>query len=146
MAVPKEITPPNSPPAIGALVAPTPQRHRPGLLRLQSEAEKFPAFLPAPKETQGKSKSLTEAEIQSDLLSSNQVAAIASQLQNEASHLSLQEARQRRESIKNERKKSIEFIRRRTLSRAGAAGNGRPDLEALLKPKFDTVIEGEKKD
>ena len=146
----------------------TPRKHRPAPLHIQSEAEKvsiymhsppfpspipgssllthlpkFPCFLPAPKPAL-KSKSLTEAEIKSEVLNDNQVAAIATQLQNDAPPMSLEQARQRRESIKDERKKSIDFIRRRTMSRASLLG--RPNLEALNEPKFDQVVEGEKKE
>ncbi|KAK0100868.1 hypothetical protein ONS95_007315 [Cadophora gregata] len=121
----------------------TPRKHRPSPLHVQSEAEKFPCFLPAPKPVP-KSKSLTEAEIKSEVLNDTQVAAIATQLQYDAPPLSLEEARQRRESIKDERKKSIDFIRRRTMSRASTLG--RPNLEALNEPKFDQVAEGEKKE
>ncbi|KAG4418007.1 hypothetical protein IFR04_008827 [Cadophora malorum] len=121
----------------------TPRKHRPAPLHIQSEAEKFPCFLPAPKPAL-KSKSLTEAEIKSEVLNDNQVAAIATQLQTDAPPLSLEQARQRRESIKDERKKSIDFIRHRTMSRASLLG--RPNLEALDEPKFDQVVEGEKKE
>ncbi|PVH83735.1 hypothetical protein DL98DRAFT_652197 [Cadophora sp. DSE1049] len=149
----------------------TPRKHRPAPLHIQSEAEKasyihstpfllssspmpisnltthllqqFPCFLPAPKPVL-KSKSLTEAEIKSEVLNDTQVAAIATQLQTDAPPMSLEEARQRRESIKDERKKSIDFIRRRTMSRASVLG--RPNLEALNEPKFDEAVEGEKKD
>ncbi|KAL5323996.1 hypothetical protein ACEPPN_008539 [Leptodophora sp. 'Broadleaf-Isolate-01'] len=143
MAYADENTPPPSPPTIKVPVDSTPRKPRPAPLHVQSEAEKFPSFLNAPKQPL-KSKSLTEAEIQSDLLNDTQVAAIATSLQTDAAPLSLEQARQRRESIKDERKRSIDFIRRRTISRASALG--RPNLEALVEPKFDVVVEGDKKE
>ncbi|KAL2073574.1 hypothetical protein VTL71DRAFT_10900 [Oculimacula yallundae] len=156
MAMSTENTPPNSPPKLGATVAPTPQKRRPSPLRLQSEAEKnniltqsqFPAFLPTPKAPNStstqKSKSLTSAELASTVLSSPEVHQIGTTLQSEAAPMSLQEARQRRESIKDERKKSIEFIRRRTISRAAVGGRPSKEmLEKLVEPKWDVSVRGE---
>lgn len=63
------------------------------------------------------------------VMKEEEVAALGERLQTEPPPMSLQEARERRASIKEERKRSIEFIRRRTNSRAAA--NGRPSMEVL---------------
>lgn len=82
---------------------------------------------------------MTEAEIKSEVLNDEQISAIATKLQTENLPMSLEEARQRREEIKDERKKSIDFIRRRTLSRASQLG--RPNLEALGHPNLEELTE-----
>jgi hypothetical protein len=119
---------------------------------LLSEAKKviltyaqFPSFVPNQRSGQ-KSRSLTQAEINMGIIGDDEVAALGERLQNEPAPLSLQEARERRASIKEERKRSIDFIRSRTNSRAaaqgrpsmeaaesGAAANGRPSLEVLME-------------
>jgi hypothetical protein len=52
---------------------------------------------------------------------------VAERLKTEEPPMTLEEARQRRASIKEDRKKSIEFIRSRTNSRAAAMG--RPNID-----------------
>ncbi|PMD22710.1 hypothetical protein NA56DRAFT_658086 [Hyaloscypha hepaticicola] len=86
--------------------------------------EKFPAF--GPKLGQ-KSRSLTQAEIEAGVIKEDEVAAIGERLQTEPAPLSLQEVRERRASIKEERKRNIDFIRARTNSRAAALGRPTPD-------------------
>ncbi|KAK2627584.1 hypothetical protein QTJ16_003550 [Diplocarpon rosae] len=86
-----------------------------------------------------KAKSLTSAEIQSALLSNHEIATLHHQLSSSAAPLSLPEARQRRASIKDERKRSIDFIRRRTISRAEQLG--RPILEAIGHPNLESFKE-----
>jgi hypothetical protein len=88
----------------------------------------FPAFTPNPKAIQ-KSRSLTQAEINMGVITEDQVAALGERLQTDPPPMSLQEARERRASIKEERKRSIEFIRSRTNSRAAA--NGRPSMDGF---------------
>ncbi|KAH8687634.1 hypothetical protein BGZ60DRAFT_558885 [Tricladium varicosporioides] len=73
-----------------------------------------------------KSKSLTAAEMVQDVIGQGDIDKIAEKLKEEPP-LSLEQARKRRASIKEERKKSIDFIRSRTSSRAGAMGQ--PELE-----------------
>jgi hypothetical protein len=90
--------------------------------------EQFPSFAPNPKPNQ-KSRSLTQAEINMGVITEDEVAALGEQLQTDPPPMSLQEARERRASIKEERKRSIDFIRRRTSSRAAAMG--RPSLDSL---------------
>jgi len=62
------------------------------------------------------------------IISDDELAALGERLQTEPAPLSLQQARDRRASIKEERKAAIEFIRSRTNSRAAA--QGRPSMEA----------------
>lgn len=88
----------------------------------------FPAFLQGPRASQ-KSRSLTQAEINMGVITGDQVAALGESLLNDPPPMSLQEARERRASIKEERKRSIEFIRSRTNSRVAASA--RPSLEVL---------------
>ncbi|KAE9375747.1 hypothetical protein N431DRAFT_403687 [Stipitochalara longipes BDJ] len=114
-------------------------------LSSEGDAEKFPAFMPSQRSGQ-KSRSLTQAEINMGIIGDDEVAALGERLQNEPAPLSLQQARERRASIKEERKRSIDFIRSRTNSRAaaqgrpsmevaesGAAASGRPSLEVLME-------------
>ncbi|KAN0112655.1 hypothetical protein V8E51_005606 [Hyaloscypha variabilis] len=121
-----------------------PNKSSPGL-NSEGGAEKFPSFVPNQRSGQ-KSRSLTQAEINMGIIGDDEVAALGERLQNEPAPLSLQEARERRASIKEERKRSIDFIRSRTNSRAaaqgrpsmeaaesGAAANGRPSLEVLME-------------
>lgn len=80
------------------------------------------------------------------IIGDDEVAALGERLQTEPAPLSLQQARDRRASIKEERKRSIDFIRSRTNSRAaaqgrpsmevtesGAAASGRSSLEVLME-------------
>ncbi len=64
---------------------------------------------------------MTEAELKAEVISDKDVAAVSDQLKNQPAPLSLEQARSRRASIKEEnmdiRKRSVEFIRRRTTSR-----------------------------
>ncbi|KAI9049844.1 hypothetical protein LZ554_005994 [Drepanopeziza brunnea f. sp. 'monogermtubi'] len=106
---------------------------------VRTEAEKFPSFLKAPQPVP-KAKSMTEAEMKSEILDDYQIDKIATQLKTADPPLSLEQARQRRESIKEERKRSIDFIRRRTMSRASALG--RPNLDALGHPNLEDLAEG----
>jgi hypothetical protein len=75
---------------------------------------------------------LTQAEINMGIITEDQVAALGERLQTDPPPMSLQEARERRASIKEERKRSIEFIRSRTNSRAAA--NGRPSMDGSNEP------------
>ncbi|KAK6582007.1 hypothetical protein PZA11_005704 [Diplocarpon coronariae] len=100
---------------------------------------KLPVCLPALSCSPPKAKSLTSVEIQSALLSNREIAAVHHQLATSAAPLSLSEARQRRASIKDERKRSIDFIRRRTISRAEQLG--RPALEAIGHPNLASFKE-----
>jgi hypothetical protein len=70
------------------------------------------------------------------VITEDEVAALGERLQTDPPPMSLQEARERRASIKEGRKRSIDFIRSRTNSRAAASG--RPSLVALT--------EGQRKD
>ncbi|KAE8444431.1 hypothetical protein EG329_000522 [Mollisiaceae sp. DMI_Dod_QoI] len=90
-------------------------------------SEQFPNLFPPAKGA--KSKSLTEAEIQVDVMHPSEIAAIGERLKTEVAPMSLDQVRQRRASIKEERKRSIDFIRSRTSSRAAA--NGRPTMDML---------------
>ncbi len=76
---------------------------------------------------------MTEAEIRQDIMNDEDVAALKERLKAEDPPKSLEEVRKRREDIKEERKRSIDFIRERTNSRAGVLG--RPNLEALAENK-----------
>jgi len=111
----------------------------------------FPAFTPNPKASQ-KSRSLTQAEINMGVITEDQVAALSERLQTDPPPMSLQEARERRASIKEERKRSIEFIRSRTNSRAAA--NGRPSMDgfnesgaaASSRPSLEVLKEAQHKE
>ncbi|CAL3973473.1 unnamed protein product [Diplocarpon coronariae] len=105
----------------------------------RTEATKLPVCLSALSCSPPKAKSLTSVEIQSALLSNREIAAVHHQLATSAAPLSLSEARQRRASIKDERKRSIDFIRRRTISRAEQLG--RPALEAIGHPNLASFKE-----
>lgn len=83
---------------------------------------------------------MTDAEMKSEVLDDYQIDKIATQLKTADPPLSLEQARQRRDSIKEERKMNIDFIRRRTMSRAEALG--RPNLEALGHPNLEGFREG----
>jgi hypothetical protein len=87
-------------------------------------SQQFPSFGPKPGQ---KSRSLTQAEIEAGVIKEDEVAAIGERLQTEPAPLSLQEVRERRASIKEERKRNIDFIRARTNSRAAALGRPTPD-------------------
>ncbi|KAF4628125.1 hypothetical protein G7Y89_g10025 [Cudoniella acicularis] len=73
-----------------------------------------------------KSKSLSAAELAKEVINDGDIAKIRESFAEEPP-MSLEEARQRRASIKEERKRSIDFIRSRTTSRAGMGG--RPSIE-----------------
>lgn len=64
-----------------------------------------------------------------------EIAAIGERLKNEEPPLSLEQARQRRLSIKEVRKSSIDFIRARTRARtlSKAAEQGRQDPSLTMK-------------
>jgi hypothetical protein len=95
----------------------------------------FPLLAPNTKSNQ-KSRSLTQAEINMGVINEDEVAALSERLQSDPPPMSLQEARERRASIKEERKRSIDFIRSRTNSRAAAVG----------RPSLDALTEGQRKD
>jgi len=80
---------------------------------------------------------MTSAEIAAEYASPQEVAQVAERLRTEGPPMSLDQARLRRASIKEERRASIEFIRHRTSSRA--AQLGRPPEGITLKP---TLTEG----
>jgi hypothetical protein len=63
------------------------------------------------------------------VITEDEVAALGERLQTEPPPMSLKEARERKASIKEERKRSIEFIRSRTNSRVAASN--RPSLDSL---------------
>jgi hypothetical protein len=90
--------------------------------------KQFPSFTQTLKPNQ-KSRSLTQAEINMGVITEDQAAALGERLLTDPPPMSLQEARERRASIKEERKKSIDFIRSRTNSRAAA--NGRPSTDGF---------------
>jgi hypothetical protein len=83
-----------------------------------------------------KSKSMTSAEIamaNKAIMDAQDMAAAMERLKTEEPPASLDEARQRRASIKQQRRDSINLIRSRTASRASAMG--RPSLDTTEKPK-----------
>lgn len=101
---------------------------------IQITYEQFPSFLPSRKlSTKSKSKSLTEAEISGDMAGVQDLATVVERLRNEEPPLSLEQVRDRRASIKKQRKESISLIRSRTASRA--SNGGRPSMEAMENGK-----------
>ena len=91
---------------------------------------------------------MTSAELKAATVTEEELDATLVRLQTEPAPLGLQEAiqkeRERRASIKEERKRSIDFIRSRTNSRAAALG--RPSTEVLPDnangPNLDVLTEG----
>jgi hypothetical protein len=77
-----------------------------------------------------KSKSLSAAELSTQLMGTEEFVKVAERLKTEEPPMTLEQARKRRASIKEDRKKSIEFIRSRTNSRAAAMGRPNIDEEA----------------
>lgn len=93
---------------------------------------------------------MTSAELKAATVTEKELDATLARLQAEPAPLGLQEAiqkeRERRASIKEERKRSIDFIRSRTNSRAAALG--RPSTEVLPdnatgRPNLDVLTEGQ---
>jgi len=78
-----------------------------------------------------KSKSLTAAEVHSDMVVEEDRATAVERLRSEESPPSLEEVRDRRASIMKQRRDSINMIRTRTASRASTSG--RPSLEDIRK-------------
>ena len=75
---------------------------------------------------------MTSAEMAAEMLPEDQVTELRDRLKIEEPPLSLQQARQRRMSIKSERKASIDFIKSRTNSRKTSAASmgSRPVLDS----------------
>ncbi len=84
---------------------------------------------------------MTEAELNSTVISEEELNLLNERLKSESAPMSLEQVRERRASIKEERKRSIDFIRSRTTSRA--ASGGRPSLSGL---KEYGNIDGDDKD
>ena len=96
---------------------------------------------------------MTSAELKAATVTEEELDATLVRLQTEPAPLGLQEAiqkeRERRASIKEERKRSIDFIRSRTNSRAAALG--RPSTEILpdnanARQNLDILKEGQAED
>jgi hypothetical protein len=64
-------------------------------------------------------------------MGTDEFVKVAERLKTEEPPMTLEQVRQRRASIKEDRKKSIEFIRSRTNSRAAAMGHPNSDGEVF---------------
>ncbi|KAF8852680.1 hypothetical protein BDZ45DRAFT_694892 [Acephala macrosclerotiorum] len=115
-----------SPSAPSIEIAPIFDSVKPGPIARALEV--FPGIFAPPKGA--KSRSLTEAEMQAEVMKPADVEALGERLRTEDPPMSLDQVRARRASIKEERKRSIDFIRSRTSSRAAALGL--PDPNAGL--------------
>ncbi|EPE30638.1 hypothetical protein GLAREA_03605 [Glarea lozoyensis ATCC 20868] len=76
-------------------------------------------------------KSLSSAELSAQAMGADEFVKVAERLKTEEPPMTLEQVRQRRASIKEDRKKSIEFIRSRTNSRAAAMGHPNIDGEVF---------------
>jgi hypothetical protein len=87
---------------------------------------------------------MTSAEMAAEMLPEDQVAELRDRLKTEEPPLSLQQTRQRRMSIKSERKASIDFIKSRTNSRKTSAASmgGRPVLDSSGRVVLEHSREG----
>ncbi|RFU29368.1 hypothetical protein B7463_g6971, partial [Scytalidium lignicola] len=90
--------------------------------------------LTSTKPTHKQSKSTTTAEVQRDLVGPIETAALMDSLKMEEPPMSLEQSRERRESIKAERRASINFIRARTASRA--ANEDQPPIIQQLREEM----------
>jgi short subunit dehydrogenase-like uncharacterized protein len=83
---------------------------------------------------------LTEAEIAAEYITPHEITALKERLRTEEPPLSLDEARQSRANIKEERKASIDFIRSRTTSRAAQMGLPPTGICASVQTVTDTEV------